>query len=154
MKAGILLTVVLIFSFAAFCQQDSSLLRKEIDNRISVMEHFLIPDSTIITDSSRFNRFAYADTYFRNANNNQLGKVEKYFSKMDVRITFVFENNELIRCKIINNSDNVLRIAVLYFRDGALIYSSPNTIDDGRSGESCLAKAKEYLGIFTLISKR
>jgi hypothetical protein len=153
MKACILIILLTISALPVLCQSDSSLI-KEIDSRISVFEHSLVVDTILVTDSSRLNRFAYTETYFKNTNNNQLGKVEKYFGRTNIRIILFFDNNKLLKSKIINNSNNVSRIANLYFSDDLLIYSSPKSIDGDSSGEIFLSKAKEYLSNFALMNKK
>lgn len=104
-------------------------------------------------DSSNLSTEPFKELYYKNRLTGKLGKVDKIICNPDVKLTYYFSEDSLIKVVVIDKSTNHTFNIELYFRGDQLLYSTHRSIDGDSSRERLIKSAKEYVERYNLIMK-
>lgn len=152
MKRLILVLLIVSSFLKAYCQKDSTQI-KLINAKVSAMESALLIQPKACVDSSKNSHEPFKELYYKNILVGELGKVDKIIFNPDVRITYYFTNNLLIKVIAIDKSTNITFTIESFFQGDKLLYSSHKNIDGDISGKWLIKYAKEYIERYGLIMK-
>ena len=149
----IIIIILLTSTFSkAFCQKDS-LQIKLINDKILSIESALVIQPKACVDSSKIALEPFKELYYKNRLTGQLGKVDKIISSPEVKLTYYFSENSLIKVIVIDKSTNYTLNIESYFVRDKLVYSTHRSIDGDNSGKMLIKSAKEYIERYSLIMK-
>ncbi|MBI3235371.1 MAG: hypothetical protein HYZ42_15270 [Bacteroidetes bacterium] len=149
----IILVILLTSTFLkAFCQKDSTQIRL-INEKVLAIESALVIQPKACVDSSKVLLEPFKELYYKNRLVGELGKVDKVIFSPDVKLTYYFSNNSLIKVIVVDKSTNYTFNIESYFHGGKLFYSTHRSIDGDNSGKRLIKSAKEYLERYDLIMK-
>ena len=152
MKRLILVLLIGSTFLKAHCQKDSTLI-KLINAKVSAIESALVIQPKACVDSSKNPVEPFKELYYKNRLGGELGKVGKIIFNPDVRITYYFSNNSLIKVIVIDKSTNYTFTIESFFQGDKLLYSTHRSIDGDNSGKRLIKSAKEYIERYDLIMK-
>ncbi len=152
MKRLILVLLIVSTFLRAYCQKDSTQI-KLINAKVSTIESALVIQPKACVDSSKNPLEPFKELYYKNRLVGELGKVDKIIFNPDVRITYYFSNNSLIKVTVIDKSTNSTFTIESFFQGDKLLYSTYRSIDGDNSGKRLIKSAKEYIERYGLIMK-
>ncbi len=152
MKRLILVLLIVSSFLKAYCQKDSTQI-KLINAKVSALESALVIQAKACVDSSKNSHEPFKELYYKNILAGELGKVDKIIFNPDVRITYYFSNNLLIKVIAIDKSTNYTFTIESFFQNGKILYSTYRSVDGDNSGKWLIKNAKAYIERYRLIMK-
>ncbi len=152
MKNIILLVLLISTFFKTFCQRDSTQI-KLINGKLLAIESSLVIQPKACIDSSKISTEPFKELYYKNRLTGKLGKVDKIIFNPDVKLTYYFSEDSLIKVVVIDKSTNYTFNIESYFRGDKLLYSTHKSIDGDNSGKRLIRSAKEYVERYNVIMK-
>ena len=149
----IILVILLTSTFIkTFCQKDSTQI-KLINGKVLAIESGLVIQPKACVDSSKVSIEPFKELYYKNRLTSELGKVDKIIYNPDVKLTYYFSENSLIKVIVVDKSTNYTFNVESYFHSDKLLFSTYRSIDGDNSGKRFIKSAKEYLERYNLIMK-
>ena len=149
MKIIILILLLTSTFLETFSQKDSTQI-KLINGKVLSIESALIIQPKACVDSSTVLFEPFKELYYKNRLTGELGKVEKIIFNPDVKLTYYFSENSLIKVIVVDNSTNYIFNIESYFHGDKLLFSTHRSIDGDNSQKWLIKNAKEYLERYKL----
>ena len=147
----VLVLIGFLYFPQGYCQKDLPQI-KLVNEKVLALESNLIIQPKAFVDSSTISNEPFKELYYKNRLTDKLGKVVKIIFNPDVRVTYYFLNNLLIKAIVVDRSTNDTFTIESYFREGKLFYSTHRSIEGDNSGRILIKSANEYLKRYDIIA--